>query len=421
MSAEAAVVTATAARSVWPVWSDPRRWTWWGRALGVYLATRAFSAVVFVVVARRQVENYWTPAKPSYLRFTGLMWDASWYRTIAEQGYPDVLPRGADGLVQQNPWAFFPLFPYVVRWFMMVTRSPWYVAAPLVAMALGAVAALVVYRLIERGAPRAVEARPGLPLATVALLGVFPTAAILQTGSTESLAVLLVAASLLLIVERRYVGASVAILALGFTRAVALPMAAVIVVHGLLRWRGSRSGDDRLARVDVAGLGLLGGTAVVSGVAWPLICGWVTGVPDGYLKTQGAWRGVRAIKPFASWGYTSSFWTKEWWPYPYVLVLGVGVVVACLVVPAARRLGNELHVWSAAYLFYIAAVIEPGSSIARFAILAFPLGAVTAGLVTRPPSRRRLWFGFVVVLMAVLQVTWIYNTWRMTPPVGWPP
>jgi len=419
VSAQAVDVAERTPGSVWSARVDPRRWPWWGRALGAYLATRVFSAVVLVVVAQFQVENYWTPAKPSYLRFTGLMWDATWYRTIAEQGYPAVLPHGADGLVQQNPWAFFPLFPFLVRGVMILTRAPWYVTAPLVALALGALAAVVIYRLIERGAPRAVAERPGLPLATVVLLGLFPSAAVLQIGYTESLALLLVAASLLAIVERRYAWASLAVLALGFTRAVALPMAVVVVVHGLVRWRASRRGEDRLTLPDVAGLGLLAGTAAISGVAWPLICGWVTGEPDGYLQTQGSWRGVRDIQPFVPWRYVSRFWFGDW--APLVLVVGFGLVIACLVVPAAWRLGNELHVWSAAYLLYIVGAIEPGSSLARFLLLAFPLGAVAAGLVTRPPWRRRVWFGLVAALMAGLQIVWIYNTWRLTPPSGWPP
>jgi len=326
---------------------------------------------------------------------------------------------GADGLVQQNAWAFFPLFPYLVRGVMQVTGAEWAVAAPLVALVLGAVAAVVIHRLIEVGAPRAVAARPGLPLATIVLVAVFPTSVVLQAGYTESLALLLIAVTLLLLVQRRYAWASLAVLALGFTRAVALPVALVVVVHALVRWRASRRGDDRLGRGDVAGLGLLGVTAAVSGVAWPLICGWVTGEADGYLLTQGAWRGSREITMFVPWGYVAQFWFGD--RAPLVLVAGFGLVVACLVVPAAWRLGNELHAWAAAYLLYLTAAIEPGSSVARFLLLAFPLAAVTAGLVTGGPRRRRVWLASVVVVMLVLQVVWVHVTWRLTPPTGWPP
>ncbi|MGN8246824.1 hypothetical protein ACTHAM_000491 [Cellulomonas soli] len=398
---------------------DPRTWPWWVQSLAVYALARVLSAVMLLVTARAQVENYWTPAHPSYLQFTGLMWDATWYRTIAEGGYPDVLPRGDDGLVQQNAWAFFPLFPMLARGLMTLTRAPWQVVAPVLATVLGAAAVVVVHRLVEKGAPRAVAARPGLPLATVGLVSVFPTAVVLQIAYTEALALLLIAAALLLLVQRRYGWLVVVLLALGFTRAVALPMAAVIGVHALTRWWSARRAGERLGLRTWAALAGVGVAAGVSGVAWPLVCGWATGESDGYLLTQGAWRGVRDIAPFGAWGYVSRFWFGD--HAPLVLVAAFALVVATMVVPAAWRLGPELHAWPAAYLLYLAAVVEPGSSLARFLVLAFPLGAVTAGVVTRPPWARRAWYAAVVVLMLALQAVWIWNTWRLTPPSGWPP
>jgi hypothetical protein len=98
------------------------------QTLAVYAAARLLSAVVLLVAARAQAANGWTGAAPGYVDYTGLMWDATWYRTIAEQGYPATLPVGADGLVQQNAWAFFPLFPMLVRGLMTLTGGSW--AAP---------------------------------------------------------------------------------------------------------------------------------------------------------------------------------------------------------------------------------------------------------------------------------------------------
>jgi hypothetical protein len=413
---------------------DPRTWPWWVQTLAVYAAARLLSAVVLLVVARAQAANGWTGASPGYVDYTGLMWDASWYRSIAEHGYPATLPVGADGLVQQNAWAFFPLFPMLVSALMTLTGGSWALLAP-TTVVLGGAAMVVIHRLIERGAPRAVAARPGLPLATVGLVAVFPTSVVLQVGYTESLALLLVATSLLLVVTRRYAWACVAVVALGFTRAVALPMAAVVLVHGWVRWREHRAaraaldpGADPgaepgtaglLTRRDVVGIGALAVAAAVSGVAWPLICGWVTGVPDGYLLTQGAWRGVREIAPFGAWGYISTFWFGS--AAPLVLAAAALVVAVTLLAPATWRLGRELHAWSAAYLVYLAAAVEPGSSLARFLILAFPLGAATAGVVLRPVWARRAWWCLVAATMIVLQVVWVWRIWRLVPPSGWPP
>lgn len=392
---------------------------WWVQVLAVYAAARLFTTVVFLWVASVQDQNPWTGPHPGYFPYVGFMFDGSWYRNVAENGYPAELPRGADGLVQQNAWAFFPLFPMLARGIMQVTGGPWEVVAPLLATALGAGAVLAIHRTVVRGAPRAVAARPGLPLATVALVSVFPTAAVLQTAYTEALALLLVAGALLLLLRRDYWWMALVVVALGFTRAVALPMAVVVVVHAAVRWWGSRRGTDTFTWLTAVGLAALAALSAASGLLWPAICGWVTGVPDGYLQTQEAWRGVRQVAPFGGWSYVPEFWFGS--RAPLVVGLGFALVIAVLVVPAAWRLGNELHTWAAAYVVYIAAVVEPGSSLARFLLLAFPLAAVTAGVVTRPPAGRRWWFGAVVVLMLGLQVLWVRQMWHANPVADWPP
>jgi hypothetical protein len=402
-------------RSAW----DPRGWPWWGQTLGVYAVSRLLLVVVFVRVALVQQANLWTDARPSYFAFVGYLFDGSWYRQIAEQGYPASLPVGADGLVQQNAWAFFPAYPMLVRAVMAVTGGSWVVVAPVVSTLLGAAAVLVVHRVIVVGAPRAVAGWPGLPLATVAAVCAFPTSAVLQVAYTESLALLLVAGALLLILRRRYEWAAVAILALGLTRAVALPMAVVLAVHALVRWRADRTGSDRFGardRVRVAGLVAV---AVVSGFAWPAICGWVTGVPDGYLLTQESWRGLRSVEPFLGWTYVPAFWFGSW--APVVLIGGFGLTALVLLAPSAWRLGRELHTWAAAYVLYLVAVSEPGSSLARFLLLAFPLGATSIGLVSGSRRSRWAWLAGLLVTMAALQILWVRQIWLFNPHGDWPP
>jgi hypothetical protein len=393
------------------------RSTWWVRVLLVYAGARAWSALVLMIVAQQQVATRWTGAKPSYLEYVGLMWDSSWYRQVAEHGYPSTFPLDYSGHVLQNAWAFFPLFPALVRGFMVITGGPWYVLAPVTATLLGAAAMLGIHRLIVTGAPRAVAAYPSLPLVTVLLVSVFPSSIVFQTAYTESLALLLIAASLTALVARRYGLTAVLVLALGFTRAVALPMAIVVVVHTFARWRATRRGQDKLTRYDGVGLAGLAVAAAVSGFAWPTICGWVTGQPDGYLQTQSAWRGTRNVVPVVPWWYATRFWFHGW-AIP-VLVVAAVVVILLVRSPSSQRLGPELRAWSPAYLGYLVAVIEPGTSLFRFLLLAFPMAAITAGLVTH--RWRRVWVVALVVVMLGLQVVWAFQLWRLVPPAGWPP
>ena len=401
------------------LWDWSRTRPWWVQVLAVYAAARLVTTIIFLWVASIQGENAWTDPHPGYFPYVGLMFDASWYRQIAEHGYPSTLPVGPDGVVQQNAWAFFPLFPTMARGLMEVTRLPWEVVAPTLALVVGAVAVLLVYRTVAEGAPRAVLARPGLPLATVALVSVFPTAAVLQTAYTEALALALIAAALLTLIRRQYAWMAVVVLALGFTRAVAMPMVVVVLVHALVRWRSQKASRDGFTWRTGVALIALAGWCGLSGLVWPTVAGWVTGTPDAYVRTQEAWRGVASVTPFYGWTYVPQFWFGDL--ALAVVVAGAAVVVAVLVVPAAWRLGNELHTWAAAYVVYIAAVVEPGSSIARFLLLAYPLGAVTAGVVTRPAAGRRWWFAGVLLLMLGLQFLWVREMWQANAGPDWPP
>ena len=392
---------------------------WWAKVLAVYAIARLVSALILMVVASSQVASMWTPASPSYLQYTGLMWDGSWYQDVAEHGYPHELPLNSTGAVRQNPWAFYPLFPALARVVMAVTGAPWQDVAPILALLLGAAAMLVIYRLIQVGAPRAVAGRRRLPLVAVALASFFPTSVVLQTAYTESLALLLIASLLLALVHRRYAVATALVLALGLTRAVALPMAIVVGVHAYARWRAARAGRDRLERRDVVGLSALLVGCGIAGFGWQVVCAVVTGVPDGYLQTQAAWRGRPDVVPFVPWLDIARWRFGDWGPL--VLVVVLAVFVALLTCPPARRLGVELRTWPAAYLAYLVAVIEPGTSLARFLLLAFPFAAITAGMVTRPTSWRRAWFAAVLVVMVLLQIGWVWTLWRFVPPSGWPP
>src|SRR5690606_13431245 len=115
------------------------------------------------------------------------------------------------------------------------------------------------------------------------------TAPVLQTAYTESLALLLLAAALWLVLARRYVAAMPVVLALGLTRAVALPLVLVVVAHGLLRLREARGAGPAWPLGERVGLGVLALLTGVSGLLWPALVGLLTGEPDAYAQTQAAW------------------------------------------------------------------------------------------------------------------------------------
>ena len=395
---------------------------WWVTVLLVWLGARAFSAVVLLVVARTQEANPWTPQAPSYVQYTGLMWDASWYREIAETGYPSGLPRGFDGRVTQSAWAFFPMYPTLVRGVMELTGGSWEVVAPTLSFLLGTAAALVLHPVlaaaVERGPLAGTDVGGRLPLAGVAVLGTLAAAPILQVAYTESLALLVLVGVLWCLIERQYLLAAVLLPVLGLSRAVALPVAVAVAAHALGRYRAARADGRRLPGAEWVSMAALAAAAVAAGFLWPALVGLRTGSIDAYAQVQSAWRGRGEVVPVVPWVDVARFFAGDWWLVALVVVLGLGVLLVAT--RPLRLLGPELWGWTAGYLAYLLVAIEPGTSLVRFLVLAFPVGPVLALLALRA-SRWRAALAALLLGAAITQVAWVAAVWRLVPPSGWPP
>jgi hypothetical protein len=164
---------------------------------------------------------------------------------------------------------------------MAVTPWDFPVASSIVSRLCSGAAVVLLYRLLARIADQFV--------ATTAVIGVccFPTAPILQVAYTESLALLLLVLALTAMHYRSYGWLAVVAVALELTRPMVLPLAAVITVHWLLRWR-RRKTEPFSAReaLRVAGVALF--TAGLAAL-WPALAWLITGVPAAYTETMEAW------------------------------------------------------------------------------------------------------------------------------------
>ena len=109
----------------------------------MYALARGATALLLLQAAAHQGATPWAGEHPSYAQTTGLFWDAGWYHRIADEGYPGELPVDAGGYVQQSAWAFFPLYPMLVRGLMAFTTLSWEVVAPTTSLLLGAGAVIL--------------------------------------------------------------------------------------------------------------------------------------------------------------------------------------------------------------------------------------------------------------------------------------
>lgn len=387
--------------------------------LGLYTLFRLFTTGVLLwIAAEHQDPVIYSGEVPRYFDLATL-WDGAWYEKIATNGYPPELPRDEMGQVRQNEWAFYPIFPFLARGLMSLTGLPFAVAAPIIATALGYAAAIVM-GLLLRERVGAVAA-----LAGVSIFAAFPASPTLQVAYTESLAALLLCFVLWLLIRQKWLLAGLVALLTGLARPIALPLGLVALVAVILRWRRRHAepisrGEYGAMLASLVGCGL-------SGLIWPAIVWAGTGVADGYTVTMSAWRSGEAVRPF-----TPTLEIVQWLfgdTLGPVLLIGFFVLLAVMMLgPWARGLGPVLQTWTLGYPFYLAAALDPWTSIYRYLILMFPAFVVMAGGGWRPDDRRAnpTWLVVlrtvvIVALMLAWQIWWSWELFRFEPPRDNPP
>ncbi|WP_082499354.1 MULTISPECIES: hypothetical protein [unclassified Rathayibacter] len=387
---------------------------WWVRVLAVFVATRVVTTVILLQFAANQAQNSWTGPSPSYVDFA-TMWDGRWYEIIATSGYPSVLPVTEAGEIGENAWAFMPLYPAVVRLLMAVTGLGWATAAVAISVICGAATCLVLYRLFRHSLGE------GQSLMAVLLFCVAPTSPMLQLAYAESMAMMLTAIALLLLVRRQFAWVFPVVLLLGLTRPSGLAFAAAMGLYVVVRF--VRRAREPFPRADWLPAVALTGWGLVVGFFWPAAAWAVTGSPTAYTDTELAWRsayiGYQELFPFTAWFQSGAWWGNWWFGAPLIgiliVVLLVAAFVGILAAPWTRRLDLFSRVWVAGYAVYLFAFFFPQSSTFRLLGPMFPL--VGALAVPRSPLFR---CGLVALGIAG-QIGWITICWAVdgydwTPP-----
>jgi hypothetical protein len=374
----------------------------WSAPLVLWLASRAFSTLLLGTLYAVATASGWPFASsrrdPSFFTFSG-SWDASFYRIIAERGYPTTIPVDDAGHVLPNAWAFLPVFPWLARTVMPVVGGSFWVAGVLVATLAGAGACVVLYRLV-----RAVRDDRAARWAT-ALFAFGPTGFLLQVAYAETLFLLLLFAALLALVRRRYWWIAPLGVVAAFTKPGVLALAVALAAHLVVRWvqDGTRFRWRDRAVVVVSGL-----LVAAAGLAWPVIASAVTGRPDAYLDTELSWWvgfvGRQHFVPLTPWFTMAGTWLGP-----------AGIVLVVVVLAAAawfwcrrdvRAVGADVWSFTAAYALYLVAVFLPQQSLPRLLMPTAPLlgsdvfvgtrrRAVTwlvVGMCLQPVAVVLLWF-----------------------------
>ncbi|MBO3143107.1 hypothetical protein [Dermatophilus congolensis] len=412
-----------------------------GAIVGVYVIARLISAIMLIVTGHHQVDVVWFENETGYLRMT-VLWDAFWYRQIVEDGYPSVLPRDPwTGKLWQNAWAFYPMFPMLTRGIMAITGGSFALVGSTLSLVVGGAAAVVIGLFLRS------KVGTRVALAAVTVWATCITSVTLQVAYTESLGVIVIASALWALDKRKWAWAGCIAVLSGFTRAVTLPLGLVALICVVVRWTERNQDGKAISRREYAAMlwSLVG--CGLSGLVWPLVVWQGTGEFDGYTQTMTAWRAYDKILPFVPW-WDFFNRTIDFVPLAALgLVLMWAAVFAIGLGPWARGLGVTLRSWCFAYPLYLWAVMDPTTSIFRYAILMFPWMVIMIGGGWGKPGedplenhtdtvtwwkwtfkRPRLTVRWLLVLTAVWVVIgllsqswWIWEIWQFTPPADNPP
>jgi hypothetical protein len=330
-------------------------------------------------------------------------WDVQWYHRVAFEWYPLELPIDANGDVKQNTWAFFPVFPAIVRGVMFLSGGDYFVVATVVATVFGLLATLALHRLLVQ------HFAPAQALWGALFFAFGPMSWMLQLAYAESAFLFFLFCAMAAMVSRRYLIMIPFALVASFTHPGALALAAALGLQGIFRL--VRRQPIRWHEWLTAGLAILVITAAA--LFWPVLIAQLTGDPSGYFDTElGWWRQYLGRVIFVPWTPFFLLYGSLWGVSGMALVVCVlGLVIFWLTRPSTRAIGVDLWTFTVMYIAYVTAVFLPTQSLIRMLLPLSPLLGHPA--LSRTPRRR--WTVLLVGALPV-QAFAIFWLWVVYPP-----
>jgi hypothetical protein len=178
-------------------------------------------------------------------------WDGRWYLEIVRGGYPDSIPDNITYEQLEARAAFFPVYPWLVRFVDFVLPGGDTLAALLTNFLLGALSVVLVGVLARRLFSVAVAAR------SMTLYAVFPGSFVLSFAYAEATFMVIAALCLLFLVEERWLLAGLAAAVGTGTRPNGVALIAACAVAAILAIRRRRDWAA-LVSVALAPLGFIG-------------------------------------------------------------------------------------------------------------------------------------------------------------------
>lgn len=372
----------------------------WRRALiqggVVYTVSRAMVLAAAGVVAAAQQPRPPSARGPILTVLTS--WDGLWYFDVVRNGYPHTVPANVTYFDPEARIAFFPAYPLLVRAADRVLPGGDVFAGLAVNLVLGALFVLLVGVLARRLYGDRVAAR------AMVLVALFPGSFVLSFSYSEALMLVLVAATLVLLLEERWLLAGITAAVATASRPNAVAICAACAVAAWVAWR--RHHDWRawiapaLAPVGVVAFQLFLWVHTGERMVWFRVQdeAWSEGVSFGWTALRRTYEAV--VSPLGS-------------ATNIITALCVVATVAGLWALFKAKLPPPIVAYT---LVVIALMLLPSTVTARprFLFTAFPI--LIAAAAIWPDDDEQWWpLGLAVCGAGLVSVTALYGLYAAIP------
>jgi hypothetical protein len=306
-------------------------------------------------------------------------WDGIWYMRIVRFGYPGYVPESITYDDTQARVAFFPAYPYAVRYLDRVLPGGDTFAALFVNVCLGAVF-IVLIGLLTREWFGVAHTRRAM-----VLVALFPGSFVLSFAYSEALLLVLAASCLLFLHQQKWLAAGLTAMIATAARPNGVAVAVACAVAALVACRTTRSLRPLIAPV----------LAPIGFIVFQFLIDARTGERAVWFRVQ-----TEAWDEGASFGITALRRTLEAFTQPLTsptdLITAASFVATVVLIFLAWRY-HRLPFGAAAYsAVIIALMLLPATVTARprFLFTAFPLLISCAVFLDHP--RRREWWPYVI-------------------------
>jgi len=403
----------------WPRsgWAEMRprpyeRRAWYGAlgiGLGAFVVSRLIVGAASYATATWEFMERQQRGLPVPRSTRGLMeeilvrWDGRWYRLIALDGYQSELPHPISYIPNNGgaTVAFFPLYPYLARWFGYAFPGDVEHALLGVNIVLSIIAVVLVGMLARDVFDVETATR------AMVLVCLFPGAVVMSWSYAEPTLVVCAAACLLLLMRDKWLLAGIfaalgtATRPNGVALVAACAVAAAMAIHYRRQWRS-------LIAVAVAPLGALGYMAYLT---------VHTGEAGAWMRSQ-----REAWGEGWSWGATPVRYIWRFFENPLgsgygPLYMHTTLAVAALGFGIVCAVRKRLPLPMLAYCVVIGVLMLAPTIVSarpRFVWTAFPLAIAVAAWW--PRRHRYAWDALVVLSTGSLAAfTMLYGSWAIIP------